>query len=178
MKRWEYRIWTKVIIPLEGWGWRAALALAFLAFSVSRLHADDSLFVHDLAHAAGGTMSVEICAAPEAGSTELHDYPLMIPFTYNGALVANTVHSLVAAVAGQAIWLMSYDFALTSGDKFSISDAAGAAVAGLGQGQNVAAGEFIQEIQPLAVSTTGLGALSVNGQANASVTVRYGIVNV
>ena len=127
---------------------------------------------------AGGTMSVEICAAPEAGSTELHDYPLMIPFTYNGALAANTVHSLVAAVAGQAIWLMSYDFALTSGDKFSISDAAGAAVAGLGQGQNVAAGQFIQEIQPLAVSTTGLGALSVNGQANASVTVRYGIVNV
>lgn len=56
MKRWEYRIWTKVIIPLEGWGWRAALALAFLAFSVSRLHADDSLFVHDLAHAAGGGM--------------------------------------------------------------------------------------------------------------------------
>ena len=100
MKRWEYRIWTKVIIPLEGWGWRAALALAFLAFSVSRLHADDSLFVHDLAHAAGGGM---VATASDAFMDALKPVPWYTRLAVNVGMVIGLM-----PVTGIPLPLMSY----------------------------------------------------------------------
>ena len=39
--RFRYWLITRILIPLEGWRWRALLALAFLAFAVARLHADN-----------------------------------------------------------------------------------------------------------------------------------------